>query len=214
MGKKWKECYRLMKKDYIEIDRDSLEFLYAVYFGSYEDELQAAENRAYRDMNRTLRFHGLQQEKRDALRKQAMSIIQSQIGDLWQEKVADQKTYDLWHENLSQGIIALYEDSNVKFTVGQAQKWINMTMKYLYVFGKPEMKDLSRVCHVPLDNYIFEIASTSLNIDKPKIPWSRWDDYSNQYMQYQYFLREKLVDDIPFKWEFRAWLYTARRSSR
>ena len=214
MGFKRKERNRLMKRDYIEIDRDSLEFLYAVYFGSYENEFQAAGNRAYRDMNRTMRFNGLQQEKRDNLRKQTMRIIQSQVDDLWQKESVDQKTYDFWHKNLSERMIALYEYGGVIFTVGQAQKWINMTMKYLYVLGKPEMKKLSNVCHVPLDNFIFEIAASSLNIEKPKIPWSRWNDYSNQYMQYQNFLREKLVGKIPFEWEFRAWLDMARRSNR
>ncbi len=211
MGFERKGCDRLMKRNYVEIDRDSLEFLYAVYFGSYEDEIQASGNRAYRDMNRTLRFNGLQQEERDNLRKQALDVIQLQVNDLWSKESTDQRSYDLWHKKLSERIVDLYRDHGVIFTFGQAQKWINMTMKYLYVFGKPEMKKLSSVCHVPIDNYIFEIAESSLHIGKPKIPWSRWDDYSNQYMQYQNLLREKLVDEVPFKWELRAWLNSAHR---
>ena len=203
-----------MPMNYTEIDRDSLEFLYAVYFGNYEDEFHASVNRAYRDMNRTLRFNGLQQEERDNLRKQALGAIRSQADELWCKDSVDQRVYDLWHKNLSERMVDLYKEQGVVFTFGQAQKWINMTMKYLYVLGKPEMKKLINVCHVPLDNYIFKIASYTLHIEKPKIPWSRWNDYSNQYMHYQNLLRKKLVGEIPFKWEFRAWLNSARESSK
>ena len=203
-----------MRKDCVEIDKDSLDFLYAVYFGNYEDEFHASANRVYRDMNRTLRFNGLRQEDRDNLRKMTLDVIQRQVDILWHKDIVDQTAYDLWHQNLAERMVDLYNEYDVLFTIGQAQKWINMTMKYLYVFGKPEMKELSSVCHVPLDNYIFEIASSDLQIEKPRIPWSRWNDYSNQYMHYQDLLREKLVGEIPFKWEFRAWLDSARRSIR
>jgi hypothetical protein len=40
---------------------------------------------------------------------------------------------------------------------GQAQKWLNMTFKYVYVMGEhrlPGFIHLYDLCHVPLDNIL------------------------------------------------------------
>ena len=48
----------------ITVDEDILKFLRAIYFGTYKDIYEAASNRAYLDMNRTLRFNGMADSKR------------------------------------------------------------------------------------------------------------------------------------------------------
>ena len=50
-------------------DKAILDFLKAIYFGDFSDPLKAASSRAYRDMNRTIRFNGLSNATRLALRK-------------------------------------------------------------------------------------------------------------------------------------------------
>lgn len=69
------------------------------------------------------------------------------------------------------------------FTIGQAQKWVNMTLKYLWLLDalpdNIDKKDL----HVPIDSYIIKIAYRKKgNIQicfgirkKPKELWSKWD---------------------------------------
>ena len=44
------------------------------------------------------------------------------------------------------------------FYYGQAQKWLNMTLKYMYLLGfwDDDLKRFSKVLHVPIDNYIIE----------------------------------------------------------
>lgn len=54
----------------VTVDVDILKFLRAIYFGTYTNIYKAAANRAYLDMNRTLRFHNVQDEMRKELRNQ------------------------------------------------------------------------------------------------------------------------------------------------
>jgi hypothetical protein len=47
----------------------------------------------------------------------------------------------------------------IDFFVGQAQKWVNMTMKYIFTVGEQRIPGFDLVytyCHVPLDNILLE----------------------------------------------------------
>ena len=62
-----------------------------------------------------------------------------------------------------------------RFNVGLAQKWINMTLKYIFVLGDrrvPGYGHLQPFCHVPLDRFVLEEA---MKDGFPKLPfqWSR-----------------------------------------
>ena len=192
------------------IDKDALDFLYALYFGTFNDALDAATNRAYRDMNRTIRFCGLADEKRKEIRLDVNGLIRVSVQELRQKSKMDQKFFDDWHKKLCDAIIEMYEKNGITFTYGQAQKWINMTLKYLYVIEPNLVEPLFKYCHVPLDNYVFDISERLFSIEKPKIPWSRWCDYYDQYMAYQMQLRSSIKNEEPLRWEFRAWLQEAR----
>lgn len=47
--------------------------------------------------------------------------------------------------------------------------------------------------HIPLDNYVFDIARDSLGIARPKVARSKWDNYEEKYHQYQNMIREKIT---------------------
>lgn len=52
-------------------------------------------------------------------------------------------------------VLLSYLEDPEKFYFGQVQKWVNMTLKYLYLLGlvkKEEAKEL----HIPIDSYILE----------------------------------------------------------
>ena len=66
-----------------------------------------------------------------------------------------------------------------------------MKIKYLYMIGA----DTFKYFHIPIDNYVFDIAQKVLGIKRPKIAWSRWESYENQYMEYQKQLRSKIDID-------------------
>lgn len=192
------------------IDKDSLQFLYSIYFGRYEQRIDAASNRAYRDMNRTIRFQGLITDKRLQLKKQVTGELDKGIQKIASQQSIDQKLFDAWHRKMCDRIIKIYLKENVILSYGQTQKWINMTLKYLYILGDKSTDKLFSFCHIPIDNYIFEIAKKKFDIPKPKTAWSRWTDYSKQYMNYQKQLRQAITDIAPLRWEFKAWLEEAR----
>lgn len=186
-----------------KVDKDILDFLKAIYFGDFTDPLKAASSRSYCDMNRTIRFNGLPDATRLELRERVNGIFEVEISKLMLDSITSQDEFDSWHRNVSEKIKSLYLDEGVKFTCGHAQKWINMSIKYLYMLEADSFNSIFEYLHIPLDNYVFDIARDSLGIAKPKVAWSSWDNYKEQYLQYQKLIREKIVIGTPLCWEFR-----------
>lgn len=193
-----------------EIEEESLEFLYAICFGNYNDLFEAAGNRAYCDFNRTIRFNGINDEIRKSLRIDVIDLIRNAICELKHYKNISQQVFDAWHYDLSKKIKEKYLERSISLTFGQAQKWINMTLKYLHVLDNRYLGDIFQYCHVPLDNYVLDISERMFGINKPQVPWSKWDDYNKQYLKYQMSLREAIKDESPLKWEFQAWMIAAK----
>lgn len=199
------------KIEIIQVEKDILDFLKAIYFGPFFDPLQAASSRAYRDMSRTIRFHGLSKEARLELREKVNEIFREEIKKLIPKNITCSKDFDEWHHSLCDRIKQVYSDKDIKLTYGHTQKWINMTIKYLYVLEENSFDGIFKYLHIPLDNYVFDAARDSLSLQRPKVVWSSWDDYNGQYLEYQELIREKIVCETPLRWEFRHWIKAIRR---
>lgn len=65
-----------------KIDKDILDFLKAIYFGDFTDPLKAASSRAYRDMNCTIRFKGMPNATRLALREKVNAVFDVELSNL------------------------------------------------------------------------------------------------------------------------------------
>lgn len=193
----------------VTVDKDILDFLRAIYFGTYTNPYLAASNRAYLDMNRTIRFKNISGQKRDEIRSSVNSLLEKEIRQV-ENKIQSQEDYDEWHFRVCDAIRDLYLENGVTFYFGQSQKWVNMTMKYLYIIGERKFDIVFDYLHAPLDNYLFNIAARVLKVKRPKIAWSRWDDYFKQYMSYQMDLRQKVSGKSVLRWEFEYWLKEAR----
>lgn len=193
-----------------KVDKDILDYLKAIYFGDLTDPLKAANSSAYRDMNRTIRFNGLPDATRLALREKVNAVFDTELTKLKSDSITSQDEFDAWHHSVSDKIKKLYLDEGVKLTYGQAQKWINMTIKYLYMLEANSFDGVFEFLHIPLDNYVFDIARDLLGIARPKVAWSSWDNYDEQYLCYQNLIREKITTGTPLRWEFRYWLKVAR----
>jgi len=161
----------------------------------------------YLDLSRTL--HGLRVlPSRELLRRQARKYLRDRFTDIKTKKtiIQNQQDFDDWHKSSCQGLISLYNDHKFKtFHKGQAQKWINMTYKYVFTLGEdrlPGFAHLYSLCHVPLDIKIIN------NLEKFNPPvlstrWSRIDDHQ-EYMAYQKWVR-KSFSIVPLDVEFIAW---------
>lgn len=195
-------------------DRD--DFLFFLFFGpgsSPDAALTSIVKRAYRDLNRTL--HGVTvyskagEEARDFLCDELFQLIRDRT-------LTDQTAFDLRHQVVCERLIAIYSEAGYKaFHLGQAQKWLNMALKYALVCGGgrlPERHDLFALAHVPIDRYI--LASNEFKgLAHFGQPWSRIDDY-DKYLDFQKEVRKKFEGSAPLAVEFVVWKRMAEKVSR
>ena len=196
----------------ILIDKDIVDSLRGLYFGSFSDLFCSVGVRAYRDFNRTLSFGSYPKEKRELLRATAIDILRSAFDSLNRYSIPDQASFDAWHRKIADNLIQLYAVEGISFAYGQAQKWINMTAKYLYIVGERDFAGLFEYLHIPIDKYILDIAFEKFQLRKPSLAWSKWN--YNQYISYQNELRKLIVDEVPLRWEFHNWIVMARDYGR
>ena len=235
-------------------DKDIERFLLVCLFGSRyntiktgRDKIVLAIRRAYRDFSRTIIKDQIEPEKPEevkndedfdkrhgskgkAARKIVCAIDKRYTKEYakWNEDLSvatkyDLNDYDKWHENLCKEIV------KERYTYGQAQKWVNMTMKYLLVLKfEPVVKTISQL-HIPLDYIIvmdkaikqYKLFTTKeLNdiyrrepvlLNKKGLPaefsWSRINSY-DKYISIQALLKDRLEQkgfNNSISWEFAVW---------
>lgn len=194
-------------------DSNILEFLKFSYFGNLKDPIEVASNRAYRDMCRTIKFNGLSEENRLKLRKKVKDDFKTEIDNLTLKIQGD---FDKWHEQLCKKIIDEYKKSKIQLSYGQAQKWVNMTIKYLYILEVEgyTFDSIFEDLHIPIDNYVFDAVEKELGIKRPADAWSKLD--KKEYLKYQEDIREELrkKNSSPLIWEFENWLKEAQEDKK
>ena len=191
--------------------QDFIDFWMRCYLGDSNDVMHKCIQRAYLDLNRTI--HKL--AKIDVIEKQKhheilVDFIRVNSTRLFAESITNQDQFDQEHKNICEELQLnfkkLYTDSSIEFHYGQAQKWINMTLKYLYAVGEKEVPGVTcnyQFYHIPIDNIIREnLAKLSVNpIKIPSVSWSRLT-YEG-YIEYQIQVRNRFVNQIPLDVEFR-----------
>lgn len=199
-------------------EKDILEFFKYSYFGNLKDPIDSASNRAYLDMCRTLRFGVLPIDTKATtisnLIEAVNVIFKEEIPIINEGSITSQEKFDSWHEQLCKNIKMLYNKKGIEFTYGQAQKWLNMTMKYLYILEVEgyTFDSVFEYLHIPIDKYILKGVEDDLEIKRPVDAWSRWDNY-DEYLKYQNAIRESLREKgiSPIRWEFENWTIFAER---
>lgn len=211
--------------DKLDIIQFAIDFAYrdaarhVLSFGDYgnEESRKQKKNDARKDSTETIR------EAIDKLKEIAETCNKEQPGVI-------KKIYDDWHEELTtkklQGIYANYKfKDKYKFTCGIAQKWVNMTMKYIYIFislfqNCSEKSDFeseygvmiqtfSKYFHVPIDSYIIKAAREELGVDCEFNGWSKIDSYE-KYFEFQDKIRgNSNLNEVPIDWESQAWIKVA-----
>lgn len=183
------------------------QFFLTSLFGNLHEQdtiIKKASGRAYLDLCRTLRLKGKIEESKRAYEK-TVALIDRDIRKLLDART--QESFDNLHNEICNKLIRTYNAEGIAFHYGQAQKWINMTMKYLHVI-KPENLSLEGsfpYLHVPIDQIILKCAEAELNVPVRNFTWSTYD--YDGYIQIQKAIREKLKSrkTFPLEWEFEAW---------
>lgn len=95
---------------------------------------------------------------------------------------------------------------NTTFTVGLAQKWVNMTLKYLWILGVLD-DEYDEKLDIPVDSYIIQ-EITKLGINTKNIKWSTWNNL-NEYKDIQKQLKIALLEKKGYtaiRWENEQWV--------
>ena len=208
----------VMSKFCISISNPQVvEFLAILAFNETKDTMEAACIRAYRDMCRTIRrtdgykFSALSANTKIAMRIAVSQTIKKRLSRMEITNL-DQNYFDNWHKKTCETIKNVFAKkigNGWKLSYGQAQKWLNMTLKYLYVLSYNFTPNQLACFHAPLDSYIFEVAQNQLSIRKPSKDWSKMD--YKEYMDYQRKIREHMTGTTVFYWELCSWNEAAAR---
>lgn len=188
---------------------DYFEYLLGLYFPGADDILSRCIQRAYRDWCRTL--HGLDKARNKALHARASVVVRSFLTSLAEAGGAgsDQAAFDDRHRAASTELCSTYSAAGfAEFRVGQAQKWLNMALKYVFVFGEDRLRGYARLfelAHIPLDKIILN----RLHLHGHCVPrlatsWSRVSSYE-EYMGIQRWVRSAFPDSAPLAVEFAHW---------
>lgn len=201
-----------------------------------------AVRRAYIDMSRrTLHYQAEEYKGTSTSAYQRREIIRNEVADyLFKQEpivlsITTEAEYDKWHETACREITNLFtkfrngiqplkpisqatkdEDRKNTFSMGQAQKILNMTWKYIYMLYNyynavdnsysVELASLSRISpflHAPIDSYVLQAATDAkIGCEGLSYPWSQL--LYGEYFEFQKSLREKLRSRLkqdPFLWE-------------
>jgi hypothetical protein len=202
-------------------------YLSQTYFGVRGDNLDRFISRAYRDMNRTFRGLGklsLDKRKNEKRAKQLLLSGKSQVrkylsrleGSVVPKPGRRKQGFDLWHNESCKSLIGYYAKMlqlwgvEARMTYGQAQKWLNMTIKYCWVCGGEELDWLGgyyEVAHFVVDEVILVAAVEEGVVDeRPCKNWSKWNS-AEEYRSFQMVLRQaaKNRHKSPLELEFEWW---------
>lgn len=215
------------------------EFLNYSYFGilntdQKSDIIRKCTERAYLDLCRTIHFTTDDKNARYEYKAVVCDMFLNEY-DVLENAVnycsADndkQNIFDREHKRICEEIYRKYSEIS-EFTYGQAQKWLNMTLKYVLMFEEDSV--LKNYLHIPVDSYIMQ----SVGSDNPKLkyclklecvpkkngttgkyskssskPWSKWN--YEEYIDFQKHIRNAVSESdysSPIEWENKAWIETA-----
>ena len=134
--------------------------------------------------------------------------------------------FNAWHEDLCTGIVKEYEnvkDNEPFFSYGNAQKWVNMTLKYIFLLNKycgeygKKVVYIKKYLHIPLDSYIISALKDNDVVINEK--WSQIAEYGKSddrnkasYMAYVNDIKE--IAKAPIEWENTAWIEQAEKAKK
>lgn len=221
-----------------------LSFLVYSYFGfdisdPAEDKKLKCARRAYLDLARTIKYQysssELDKAKKDPDKRKYRDMRNDTITDIC-EKLIDSignypgsnADFDSWHKSVCQQIESTMNDKKLDngekllkegFTFGQAQKWVNMTLKYLWLLDMLPKGISAEDLHVPIDSFILKALEKNISDISHKDgtykyngeAWSRMEEYEN-YKCLQYEIK-KVAGGNPIDWESNAWIEVATAKS-
>lgn len=173
-----------------------------------DEAIRVVSKRAYRDLARTLRGIG-SHPSAERIKRNVEDSVLSFVESL--KEIGDQDRFDIAHQAWCEGVVEMVnaeehpQRPTFKFHYGQAQKWLNMTLKYLAVLDHSAIGKVYQYLHAPVDRIIYDRGKETLEVTPPNGAWSTLG--GADYRQYQTQLREAIKDkawDCVMDWEADA----------
>lgn len=177
-------------------EKDYNLFYKSIIYGDIQDIIKASIKSAYRDVCRTITGFS-KNKKHNIIFNNANKLLYNEINLLISKNITKQVDFDEWHKDCCDKLKETFENQILNY--GQAQKWINMSLKNLSMLNHKLVEDKYEFFHIPIDNYIIDITGI-----KTSVAWSKISDY-NEYIKYQDKFRN-LYGGIPLDNEFKSWL--------
>lgn len=144
------------------------EFFIFTYFktkeceNNHNDLIQNIIKKAYNDATMMGAYNTLiSKELSDESYLAYCNVTKLIMGEIYNIKVnrSTQESFDTWHKKTCEKIIECYDEVNSNksiFTYGNAQKWLNMALKYLWLLGALPNDMKENRLHAPIDSYILQ----------------------------------------------------------
>lgn len=131
---------------------------------------------AYRDMMpRTLKGIGNKENK--PYKEKMLKYVTDRIIRYFKVTApTDYVEFTAWHKETCKKMVDIFNDSDVTFTYGKAQKLVNIAFKNLLLFQGAK-EEYFAYCHTPIDNNVLRICREKAKIDCIKDNWSSIDNY-------------------------------------
>ena len=157
-------------------------------------------------VNRALNTFGIPTR---APREKAAMYLQTEIKKLLKNNEIDENKFDQWIEKACKQIKQYYHEANITdYTLGNAQKLVNMTIKFIFSSDRINYNlKIFKVCHLPIDRVIMNKAKQKLNIQRLEQTWPRTDDW-DAIINYQNKIRKAVSlekEKYPLVWECLNW---------
>jgi len=235
----------------ITINKITLDSLIFFYFGFTLDEdfdyiLNRIVEKAYGDATNQGAFNTKADSGKAQMAKYgengSLSIMIERLQILKNE---NRIKFDEWHSETCDQLVKKYEENGFKkiFNYGNAQKWVNMSLKYIYLlngisknYAEAFLEETSKICryskefHIPIDSYIIDelwrVEGVKLpfkgGVEKDRTypyvtPSEYIEGWSNWHDKDYNEMRKSLCDrkkDDHMKWESEHWIKRAKERKR
>lgn len=169
------------------------EQLLCFYGWSKEPDIEECAKKAYLDMARTMNYkkgNDIKSEK-NQYKQNIYKLIMTEISNLLNKSKITRNDFEQWHQETCCLIIRNSIECNLieEFHYGHAQKWLNMTFKYMIMAeveaanAYQKIENLKSFLHVPIDQFMMQVISRVYNI---KLPMKTNKEDTHEYGKYCY----------------------------
>lgn len=128
---------------------------------SMQEIMKKCAEKAYLDLCRTIKFKTADKNLKAEYKSKVCDRLIIKAYDVLLNAVESsddkQNAFDSEHKRICEEIIGTYSET-CEFTYGQAQKWLNMTLKYIVLLE--ENSELKSYLHIPVDSLIMQAVGS------------------------------------------------------